>query len=318
MDSIAKRAQAASDRRAKEEADRLKKIALKRVEAARLKLIERNAGKRNIERGEYGEIEEGNPAPVKKPKSNPVVVSQAKRAQAASDIRVEKEADRLKKLKLKTDAKEASDKRAKKEEARVKRAKEVASDKRSKEEEARVKRAEEVYLAERRLKAGKYGEIEEGNPAPFKKPKSESKLDPGTKSGVLDMPPPALIVNPKLANATVPTKKPPRTIGIAAVDKFKSVPQSLQEEETEKRSSVTAAKKKRDRLFGLDFLPEIDSKEGEDKINLPFGLGSYKTLPQKEDTSKNKKGGSIAKRKVGGKIRKAGCKRGMGKAMRGY
>jgi hypothetical protein len=91
VDSIAKRAQAASDRRAKEEADRLKKIALKRVEAARLELIERNSGKRNIERGEYGEIEEGNPASMrKKPKSNPVVVSQAKRAQAASDRRAER------------------------------------------------------------------------------------------------------------------------------------------------------------------------------------------------------------------------------------
>jgi len=77
------------------------------------------------------------------------------------------------------------------------------------------------------------------------------------------------------------------------------------------------AKKKRDRLFGLDFLPEIDSKKGRDKVNLPFGLGSYETLPQEEDYSKNKKGGRI-KYKSGGKIRKAGCKRGMGKAMRGY
>jgi hypothetical protein len=48
------------------------------------------------------------------------------------------------------------------------------------------------------------------------------------------MPPPAFIVNPKLANATVPTKpKPitkPKTIERAAVDKLKSVPLSLQEE----------------------------------------------------------------------------------------
>ena len=78
-----------------------------------------------------------------------------------------------------------------------------------------------------------------------------------------------------------------------------------------------SAKKKRDRLFGLDFLPEIDSKKGGDKVNLPFGLGSYETLPQEEDYSKNKKGGRI-KYKSGGKIRKAGCKRGMGKALRGY
>ena len=78
-----------------------------------------------------------------------------------------------------------------------------------------------------------------------------------------------------------------------------------------------STKKKRDRLFGLDFLPEIDSKEGGDKVNLPFGLGSYETLPQEEDYSKNKKGGSI-KRQSGGRMRKAGCKRGMGKALRGY
>ena len=78
-----------------------------------------------------------------------------------------------------------------------------------------------------------------------------------------------------------------------------------------------STKKKRDRLFGLDFLPEIDSKKGGDKVNLPFGLGSYETLPQEEETSMNKKGGRI-KYKSGGKIRKAGCKRGMGKAMRGY
>ena len=77
------------------------------------------------------------------------------------------------------------------------------------------------------------------------------------------------------------------------------------------------AKKKRDRLFGLKSMPKIDSKEGGDKVNLPFGLGSYETLPQEEETSMNKKGGRI-KYKSGGKIRKAGCKRGMGKAMRGY
>ena len=77
------------------------------------------------------------------------------------------------------------------------------------------------------------------------------------------------------------------------------------------------AKKKRDRLFGLKSMPKIDSKEGGDKVNLPFGLGSYETLPQEEETSMNKKGGRI-KYKSGGRMRKAGCKRGMGKALRGY
>jgi len=69
------------------------------------------------------------------------------------------------------------------------------------------------------------------------------------------------------------------------------------------------AKKKRDRLFGLKSMPKIDSKKGGDKVNLPFGLGSYETLPQEEDYSKNKKGGSI-KRQSGGSL---GC----GKALRG-
>jgi hypothetical protein len=209
----------------------------------------------------------------------------------------------------------------------------------------------DVALAERRLQAGKYGEIEEGNPAPFKKPET-AKPKPKPKSKVIvSSPMPltaaqleaeaaekrkrdlnALIMkedaanyrergknadNSNFRNVKVPVK--PKTIGRAAVDNLKSVPLSLQEEETEKRSSVNPTKKKRDRLFGLDFLPEIDSKEGGDKINLPFGLGSYETLPIEDDlvSSRNKKGGRI-NRKSGGKIRKAGCKRGMGKAMRGY
>ena len=92
---------------------------------------------------------------------------------------------------------------------------------------------------------------------------------------------------------------------------------STSKENTEKSNEKTPAKKKRDRLFGLKSMPKIDSKKGGDKVNLPFGLGSYETLPQEEETSMNKKGGRI-KYKSGGKIRKAGCKRGMGKALRGY
>jgi hypothetical protein len=108
--------------------------------------------------------------------------------------------------------------------------------------------------------------------------------------------------NPKLSTVKVPVK--PKTIETPNIDKLKSVP------EAKEGSSVKPTEKKRDRLFGLDFLPEIDSKEGGDKVNLPFGLGSYETLPQEEDYSKNKKGGSI-KRQSGGTI---GC----GKAMRGF
>ena len=92
---------------------------------------------------------------------------------------------------------------------------------------------------------------------------------------------------------------------------------STSNKNTEKSNEETPAKKKRDRLFGLKSMPKIDSKKGGDKVNLPFGLGSYETLPQEEDYSKNKTGGSI-KRQSGGRMRKAGCKRGMGKALRGY
>jgi hypothetical protein len=42
----------------------------------------------------------------------------------------------------------------------------------------------DVALAERRLQAGKYGEIEEGNPAPFKKPET-AKPKPKPKSKVI-------------------------------------------------------------------------------------------------------------------------------------
>jgi hypothetical protein len=211
----------------------------------------------------------------------------------------------------------------------------------------------DVALAERRLQAGKYSSMDDDtyDPASMrKKPKPKPKPKPKSKV-IVSSPMPltaaqleakaaekrerdlnALIMkedaanyrergknadNSNFRNVKVPVK--PKTIGRAAGDKFQSVPQSLQEEGEEKRSSVTTAKKKRDRLFGLDFLPEIDSKEGGDKINLPFGLGSYETLPIEDDlvSSRNKKGGRI-NRKSGGKIRKAGCKRGMGKAMRGY
>ena len=92
---------------------------------------------------------------------------------------------------------------------------------------------------------------------------------------------------------------------------------STSKENTKISNEEKPAKKKRDRLFGLKSMPQIDSKKGGDKVNLPFGLGSYETLPQEEDYSKNKRGGSI-KRQSGGRMRKAGCKRGMGKALRGY
>jgi hypothetical protein len=139
------------------------------------------------------------------------------------------------------------------------------------------------------------------------------------KEGVMAMPPKnsaKSTTTGELGKVNVPVK--PKTVETPNVDRLKSVkPATKTSQEAKERSSVKTAKKKRDRLFGLDFLPEIDSKKGGDKVNLPFGLGSYETLPQEEDYSKNKKGGSI-KRQSGGRMRKAGCKRGMGKALRGY
>ena len=213
----------------------------------------------------------------------------------------------------------------------------------------------DVVLAERRLQAGNYGSMDADtyDPASMRrKPKPQPKPKPKSEVIVsLPMPPTAAQLeaeaaekrkrdlkalikkegalmdaanyrergknedNSKFRNVKVPVKPktPALVIETPNIDKLKSVP------EAKKSNSVTTAKKKRDRLFGLDFLPEIDSKEGGDIINLPFGLGSYETLPIKDDpvSSRNKKGGRI-NRKSGGKIRKAGCKRGMGKAMRGY
>ena len=39
------------------------------------------------------------------------------------------------------------------------------------------------------------------------------------------------------------------------------------------------------RLFNLPFMPTVDDPKGGEKVNLPFGLGSYETLPQKPDRS---------------------------------
>lgn len=175
----------------------------------------------------------------------------------------------------------------------------------------------DVALAERRLKAGRYGSMDADtyDPASMRKKPKRKVNTSRTPSVSLDMPPPTQR-NKKLATVNVPVKQ--KTIETANIDKLKSVKRATKtSQEAKERSSVKTAKKKRDRLFGLDFLPEIDSKEGGDKVNLPFGLGSYETLPQEEDYSKNKKGGSI-KRQSGGRMRKAGCKRGMGKALRGY
>ena len=182
----------------------------------------------------------------------------------------------------------------------------------------------DVALAERRLKAGRYGSMDADtyDPASMRKkpkrkvntsrtPSVSMDMPKNVTSVVMDMPPPPKR-NKKLATVNVPRK--PKTIETPNIDKLKSV------QEAKESSSVKPTKKKRDRLFGLDFLPEIDSKEGGDKINLPFGLGSYETLPIEDDlvSSRNKKGGRI-NRKAGGQIkRKAGCSKGYGKALRGY
>lgn len=177
----------------------------------------------------------------------------------------------------------------------------------------------DVALAERRLKAGRYGSMDADTydtASMRKKPKRKVNTS-RTPSVSMDMPPPPKR-NKKLETVNVPKK--PKDVKKASIDKLEAVRRPTKaSQEAKERSSVKPTKKKRDRLFGLDFLPEIDSKEGGDKINLPFGLGSYETLPIEDDlvSSRNKKGGRI-NRKAGGKVRKAGCKRGMGKAMRGY
>ena len=169
-------------------------------------------------------------------------------------------------------------------------------------------------LADRRLKAGKYGSMDGDtyDPASMRKQLKSVSNSTTTKPSPVKSP------TPKLGNVTVPSK-PKEQAG----DDYDRKSMTRRKEDTtddydsNSMKKRKPTKKKRDRLFGLDFLPEIDSKKGGDKVNLPFGLGSYTTLPQEEDYSKNKKGGRI-KYKSGGKIRKAGCKRGMGKAMRGY
>ena len=171
-------------------------------------------------------------------------------------------------------------------------------------------------LANRRLKAGKYGSMDGDTYDPASMRKQLKSVSNSTTSTT--KPSPVKSPTPKLGNVKVPSK-PKEQAG----DDYDRNNMTRRKEDTDddydsnsmKKRKPT--KKKRDRLFGLDFLPKIDSKKGGDKVNLPFGLGSYTTLPQEEDYSKNKKGGRI-KYKSGGKIRKAGCKRGMGKAMRGY
>ena len=225
--------------------------------------------------------------------------------------------------------------------------------------------AESKAMAERRLEAGKYGEMDGTNPAPASKTESEAapkkkgwfgmggfptgkKKDTSTPTN--EVTEKRSTVNGKdtpKSSDTSKTKRQRFNEAFASARKEKGAGKTFMfegkkyttdraddkpkvSEATISQKPTTAApkpetsqeakegsSKKRDRLFGLDFLPKIDSKEGGDKVNLPFGLGSYETLPQKEDYSKNKKGGRI-NRKSGGKIRKAGCKRGMGKALRGY
>ena len=96
--------------------------------------------------------------------------------------------------------------------------------------------------------------------------------------------------------------KEPKTIGTAPIDKLKSVFPSSQE--ALERSGIEAPKKTREKFLGLF---EIDEKQ-------PDFL--------EEMASRNKSGGSIRKKKMkkGGavKVRKANCKRGQGKALRGY
>ena len=110
----------------------------------------------------------------------------------------------------------------------------------------------------------------------------------------------------------VQTPKPPKLVEMevptAAVDKLKSVSRAMPpSQEALERKDIEMVKKSPEKFLGL-FEMDEKQKSMEDFL--------------KEMSSINKAGGSIRKKKMkkGGavKVRKANCKRGQGKALRGY
>ena len=105
-----------------------------------------------------------------------------------------------------------------------------------------------------------------------------------------------------------PSKLVEREVPTAAVDKLKSVSRAMPpSQEALERKDIEMVKKSPEKFLGL---LEMDEKQQSMEDFL------------KEMSSINKAGGSIRKKKMkkGGsvKVRKANCKRGQGKALRGY
>ena len=105
-----------------------------------------------------------------------------------------------------------------------------------------------------------------------------------------------------------PSKLVEREVPTAAVDKLKSVSRAMPpSQEALERKDIKMVKKSPEKFLGL-FEMDEKQKSMEDFL--------------KEMSSINKAGGSIRKKKMkkGGavKVRKANCKRGQGKALRGY
>jgi len=108
--------------------------------------------------------------------------------------------------------------------------------------------------------------------------------------------------------APKPSKLVEREVPTAAVDKLKSVSRAMSpSQEALERKDIEMVKKSPEKFLGLF---EMDEKQQSMEDFL------------KEMSSINKTGGSIRKKKMkkGGavKVRKANCKRGQGKALRGY
>ena len=298
-------------RKAKKEAE-----IRKRAEKARLKRTGRGRkpvsakakalADRRLKAGKYGSTD-GDTTDKKSMTKKPTVPQAVKDRSKKEEIRKRAEKARLKRISKQNNSVKTKSSTKTSQEAKERSSVKIAK---PKSKPVTVSKA----LADRRLKAGKYGSMDGDtyDPASMRKQLKSVSNSTTTKPSPVKSP------TPKLGNVTVPSK-PKEQAG----DDYDRKSMTRRKEDTtddydsNSMKKRKPTKKKRDRLFGLDFLPEIDSKKGGDKVNLPFGLGSYTTLPQEEDYSKNKKGGRI-KYKSGGKIRKAGCKRGMGKAMRGY
>lgn len=140
-----------------------------------------------------------------------------------------------------------------------------------------------------------------------KAPKSMTSQEAEERRKIQPPKPKALASEPKI-QAPKPSKLVEREVPTAAVDKLKSVSRAMSpSQEAKERRDIEMVKKSPEKFLGLF---EMDEKQQSMEDFL------------KEMSSINKAGGSIRKKKMkkGGsvKVRKANCKRGQGKALRGY